>query len=139
MSLFEQLTGSLLNGALGNNQGEDAANPVLNAVMALIEQQGGLAGLIAKFQSSGLGDQAASWVGTGANLPLDADQLQSVLGSDSLTRIAGQLGIDPGEASGSLAQLLPQIIDQLTPNGRIEGGDALQQGLSALGGLFGGK
>ena len=139
MSLFEQLTGSLLNGALGNNQGEDAANPVLNAVMALIEQQGGLAGLIAKFQSSGLGNQAASWVGTGANLPLDADQLQSVLGSDSLTRIAGQLGIDPGEASGSLAQLLPQIIDQLTPNGRIEGGDALQQGLSALGGLFGGK
>lgn len=139
MSMLEQLAGSLLNGALGGTQNPGSGNPLLAAVTGLIEQQGGLAGLIAKFQASGLGDQAASWVSTGANLPIDADQLQSALGSDALAQIAGQLGINPGEASGSLAKLLPQVIDQLTPNGQVEGGDALQQGLSALGGLFGGK
>lgn len=139
MSMLEQLAGGLLNGALGGTPNAEGSNPLLAAVMGLIQQQGGLAGLVAKFQSSGLGDQAASWVSTGANLPIDADQLQSALGSDTLAQIAGQLGINPGEASGSLAQLLPQVIDQLTPNGQVEGGDALQQGLSALGGLFGGK
>ena len=139
MSMLEQLAGSLLNGALGGAQNTGGGNPLLAAVMGLIEQQGGLAGLIAKFQSSGLGDQAASWVSTGSNLPLNADQLQSALGSDTLAQLASQLGVNPGEASGSLAQLLPQVIDQLTPNGQIEGGDVLQQGLSALGGLFGNK
>lgn len=139
MSMLEQLAGNLLNGALGGAQGQGGGNPLLSAVMGLIEQQGGLGGLIAKFQSSGLGDQAASWVSTGANLPLNADQLQSALGSDTLAQIASQLGVNASDASGSLAQLLPQVVDQLTPNGQIEGGDALQQGLSALGGLFGSK
>lgn len=134
MSMLDQLAGSLLNSVTGGAQG--AQNPLLGAVMGLIEQQGGLGGLISRFQSSGLGDQAASWVSTGANLLINAAQLQAALGSDTVSQIASQLGIDTNQASGSLADLLPTVIDKLTPNGQVEGGDALQQGLATLGGLF---
>lgn len=134
MSMLDQLAGSLLNSVTGGAQGSQ--NPLLGAVMGLIEQQGGLSGLISRFQSSGLGDQAASWVSTGTNLPINAEQLQAALGSEAVSRIASQLGVDASQASGSLADLLPTVIDKLTPNGQVEGGDVLQQGLAALGGLF---
>lgn len=134
MSMLDQLAGSLLNSVTGGAQGSQT--PLLGAVMGLIEQQGGLSGLISRFQSSGLGDQAASWVSTGTNLPINAEQLQAALGSEAVSRIASQLGVDASQASGSLADLLPTVIDKLTPNGQVEGGDVLQQGLAALGGLF---
>ena len=137
MSMLEQLAGSLLNSALGGSQG--GQSPLLGEVMNLINQEGGIGGLLAKFQSAGLGEHAASWVGTGTNQAINGDQLQSALGSDAVGQIAAKLGIDPGEAAGALAKLLPGVIDHLTPNGQVEGGDVLQQGLAALGGLFGSK
>mgnify|MGYP000849626980 FL=1 len=137
MSMFDQLAGNLIHSALGQ-QGQD--HPLLGAIVGLIQNhQGGLAGLIEQFKASGLAEQAASWVGTGSNLPISAEQLQQVLGSGTLAQLAGQLGISPGAASQSLADLLPGVIDKLTPNGQIEGGDVLQQGLSLLGGLFANK
>ncbi|WP_255988275.1 YidB family protein [Chitinolyticbacter albus] len=126
--MFEQL-GNLLGG--GASEGFGA---VISDVLA---QQGGVAGLVEKFQQGGLGELAQSWVGTGGNLPISAEQIQSVLGSDAVTQIAGKLGIDPQQASNLVAQHLPGIVDQLTPNGELpQGGDVLSQGLGALGKLF---
>jgi uncharacterized protein YidB (DUF937 family) len=94
---------------------------------------GGIAGLVSAFQEKGLGEVAASWVGTGANLPVSAPQIQSVLGDGPLAGIASKLG---GNAGGQLASLLPQVIDKLTPGGEVEEG-ALGKGMDLLKGLLG--
>jgi uncharacterized protein YidB (DUF937 family) len=89
-----------------------------------------------------LGEAANSWVSTGGNLPVSAEQIQASLGDSLVPGLAEQLGMTQQQASGSLAELLPQIVDQLTPNGQLpqeEQGDLLTLGLSMLkkGGLLG--
>ena len=91
---------------------------------------------IAKLQASGLGDQAASWIGKGENLPIGGDQIEALLGSDKLQAIAGQLGLGTGEAAGGLANLLPQVVDKLTPEGSIPEGNPADL-LGSLKGLLG--
>lgn len=95
-------------------------------------QTGGLPGLIKSFEEKGLGGIAASWVGTGPNQPISAAQIQSVLGSEQVGAFAQKLGISPQEVSDRLAQLLPQVVDKLTPNGSLPESGGLEQ---ALGGL----
>jgi uncharacterized protein YidB (DUF937 family) len=104
--------------------------------MTLIQQNGGLPGLLQKFQQSGLGQHAESWVSSNANLPISADQLHQVLGSGAIASIASQLGMDHAQVSGGLAQLLPQLVNQLTPNGSVPANhaDLLSEGLSLLAG-----
>lgn len=135
MGLFDSVVGALAGGQGGSG------NPLLDVAMQLINRQpGGLGGLVQSFQQGGLGDIVNSWVGTGQNLPISAEQLQSVLGGGQLQNIAAQLGMSPEQASGGLADLLPQVVDKLTPNGQLpEGGDLLAQGMDMLkkGGLFG--
>ena len=136
MGLLDQVVGALANGQGGQG------NPMLDIVMQLVNnpQTGGLGGLVAKLQQGGIADIVNSWVSTGQNLPVSGEQLQSALGGDMLGQIASQLGVSPQQASGSLAALLPQVIDGLTPNGALpESGDLLTQGLGILkkGGLFG--
>lgn len=135
MGLLDSVVGALAGGQSGGD------NPLLNIVMQLINnpQTGGLGGLVQSFQQGGLGDVMSSWISTGQNLPISAEQLQAVLGGGQLQNIAAQLGVSPEQASGSLADLLPQVVDKLTPNGQLpEGGDLLAQGLDLLkkGGLF---
>jgi uncharacterized protein YidB (DUF937 family) len=141
MGLLDQLAGQAL-GALGN-KGTDAAggaegqSGLLASVTELINQHGGVQGLLQKFQESGLGDQVASWIGHGENAPVSGQQIKDALGSDTVTQIAEKAGVTPDAASGGLAALLPQLIDKLTPNGQVpEGGDLLSQGLNALKGKF---
>ena len=118
MGLLDSLAGQVL-GSLSNS-GDARHAGLLEAIGGLINQHpGGLAGLISTFERSGLGVVAASWVGTGANLPISPEQLQSVLGSTQLDSIARSLGFAPHEASGHLAELLPQVIDKLTPQGTL--------------------
>jgi uncharacterized protein YidB (DUF937 family) len=83
---------------------------------------GGLEGIVAKLQSGGLQDVVQSWIGTGANLPVSAEQLQSVLGSEQVAGLAKSLGIDTSQ----IASALPGLIDQLSPNGRLPQGDISQ-------------
>jgi uncharacterized protein YidB (DUF937 family) len=96
------------------------------------QQGGGLAGLVKTFTQAGLGQQVSSWVSTGANLPVSADQIKAALGNQQLQGMAQQLGLDHGALSGVLAQLLPQVINHLTPNGQVPPANELQQGLNAL-------
>ena len=116
-------------GALGQSQGGGQPD-LLGAVIGMLGQGGGqagglggLAGLVAKFQQSGLGDVAASWVGTGENKPIAPDQLGGVLGNDMLCGLAQQMGMSQGDLLAQLSQLLPQVVDKLTPNGQIPQGD----------------
>jgi uncharacterized protein YidB (DUF937 family) len=105
--------------AVGGTSGAppDLAASVLNMVDA--GQEGGLAGLVQKFKDQGLGDIVASWVSTGQNLPVSAQQIQQVLGNQRLQELAAQHGINVEQVSSHLAQILPVIVDKLTPNGAV--------------------
>ena len=122
------LLGQLLGGANGQQ------SPLLQIGLSLIQQQGGLTGLIEKLKASGLDEQVASWVGTGPNMPVSGDQLTQALGSQAVGQIASQLGMQPSAASGALAALLPQIVNQMTPQGNVPSNhnDLLSMALSAL-------
>ena len=136
MSLLDQVVGALAGGESGGG------STLLQTVLQLVNnpQTGGLEGLIRSFQQGGLGDIVNSWVAKGQNLPVSGEQIESVLGGSVLQDLAAQLGVSPQQASGSLAEVLPQLIDRMTPNGEVpQGGDLLGQGLDLLkkGGLFG--
>jgi uncharacterized protein YidB (DUF937 family) len=85
---------------------------------------GGLAGLVQQLQQGGLGEQVGSWISTGQNLPVSPEQLQDALGGNALGQLASSIGLDAGQAAGPLAQMLPQVIDALTPHGQMPAGDA---------------
>lgn len=133
MGLLDQLVGAVAGSQSGGN------NALLETVMKMVNdpQNGGLQGLIQTFQQGGLGEIVNSWVSQGQNLPISAEQIQNVLGGSSLANIASQLGVSQEQASGSLASMLPQLIDSLTPNGSVpEGGDLMAQGMEMLKGKF---
>jgi uncharacterized protein YidB (DUF937 family) len=140
MGLFDQLAGQVLGSLAGGNGQMGGQSALLQLVLSLVQNsEGGLGGLLAKLNQGGLGEQVASWVGTGKNLPVSAEQISQVLGGAGLGDIAAQLGLSREAAAGQLADLLPQVIDGLTPNGQVPeaGSDFLTQGLSALGGMLG--
>jgi uncharacterized protein YidB (DUF937 family) len=125
---------------LGGQQAQGAAgdNPMLQVVMGLMNNSGGLSGLLGKFQQGGLGDLVQSWVGTGSNLPISAEQIQQVLGSGALGDIASKLGIQPEQAAGELSQALPNVVDKLTPGGQLPAeGDLMATAQQMLGKLLG--
>lgn len=131
MDIFDSVK-SVLGGG-GNKQ-----NDLLSVIMNLIGGQGsGLNGLINQFNSKGLGDLISSWVGTGKNLPVSADQIHSVLGENTIKELAAKAGLDNTALTGQLSNLLPQIIDKLTPGGKVPEGDILSKGTDLLGDLFG--
>jgi uncharacterized protein YidB (DUF937 family) len=137
MSLFGELAGQALQ-ALQSGNGQQGENPLIQIAGSLLQQHGGVAGLLEKFNSAGLGEQISSWISTGQNLPVDGAQISEALGHGTIADIAGKLGLPTDQISGGLAQMLPQLIDQMTPNGSTGGShDLLEQGLSALGSMFG--
>lgn len=122
MGLLDQLAGSVL----GQAGGAGVQNDMLGGIMELINQQeGGLGGLVSKFQNGGLGDIVNSWVSRDENLPVSAEQIQAVLGNEQIASIASRLGLDPNGAASGLAQFLPQVIDKLTPDGTVDNGNPL--------------
>ena len=123
--------------ATGPGMGGIAAGGLLAAAMALVQQQGGLSGLLDKFRQSGLGQHADSWVGSGPNLPVTGAQVHQALGSGALNDFAAKLGIPAGQAGSTMAQLLPELINQLTPNGQVPAnhGSLVEEGLKMLQGL----
>ncbi len=139
MGLLDGIAGQVLGslGSLGSLGGSGSAQPtgIVQAIGGLIARfPGGLTGLVSAFQRNGLGGVVASWIGTGANLPISAEQLQSVLGSDQLGAVASSLGLSQPEAAAKLAQALPDVVDKLTPSGTVPEGGALGKLLGAFGG-----
>lgn len=110
---------------------------ILAAVMALVQSQGGLNGVLSKLRASGLGAHADSWVGTGANQAVSADDLHKALGANAIGSLASQLGINAQQAGGVLSKVLPELVNQMSPSGTLPAnhGDLLGQGLEMLRGL----
>ncbi len=133
-----QQGGGGLAGMLGGAGGLGALLPVVVGMLANDGKMGGLGGLMEKFNQAGLGEQMKSWVGTGANAPVSGDEISSVLGGDVLGDLASKLGMSQGDAAGSLAQMLPGLIDKLTPNGQAPAGGLGNSGdlMGMLGGLL---
>lgn len=119
MGLFDQLAGQVL-GSLNSGSNQNADNPLLQIAGSLLQSQGGLEGLLAKFQQSGLGEQAASWVSTGDNLPIDGVQISQALGSDTVADLASKFGLSGDQVSNGLSAILPQLIDKMTPQGTTD-------------------
>lgn len=94
---------------------------IFSALNEALSRQGGIQGLVNLFHEGGLGNVIASWIGTGANLPVSADQLQQILGGERLSQIASRLGIPAQDAASRLAQALPTLVDKATPGGTLPG------------------
>jgi uncharacterized protein YidB (DUF937 family) len=105
----------------------------------LLAEQGGLGGLVEKFKQGGMADQVNSWIGNGQNVPITAEQISQIFGSDTVRNIARQLGIDPEQAAQQLSAMLPGLIDKLTPHGEVPAGGLSNPGdlMGMLGGFLG--
>lgn len=136
MGLLDDLMKSAGGGQGGAGGGFDLQQGIA-LVTQLLQQAGGIEGLLAKLQAGGLGEAAQSWIGSGSNQPVSGDQLDRALGPDLMGTLGGLLGGNGQQASSVLAQVLPGLIDQLTPQGRLP---AAGEGdpMAALGGLLGG-
>jgi uncharacterized protein YidB (DUF937 family) len=131
MGLLDSVLGSMLGGAQQQPQQGGGAGTLVQILAGMLAQRGdsagdgvgGLAGLAEQFQRGGLGEVMNSWIGKGENLPISPDQLGGVLGGDILGKLRQHTGMDQGDLLGQLSQLLPQMVDQATPDGQIpEGG-----------------
>lgn len=148
MGLLDSVIGALGSPQQAQPGGSGGSGDLLGAIVGMLGQQGGgglggLGGLLQKFEQAGLGHVASSWIGTGANHPVSPDQLGGVLGSDMVSNLAKQLGINPQDALGQLSQMLPHVVDKLTPQGRIPQGDLQSMGggsggIADLAGMLGG-
>ncbi len=137
MSFFDAAL-NLVQSQLSGDGAEQTG--IMGAVTGLLNNPeiGGLSGLVAKLQQGGLGEVVSTWVGTGENQAVTADALQSALGSETVQNLAAKAGMAPETLSAGLAQMLPTVIDKLTPDGEVPAGDLLTQGMSLLKGkLFG--
>lgn len=121
-----------LAGLVGNPQVLGALAGLLSTRDASIGGSGGLGGLVGAFQQKGLGDMVSSWIATGPNPAISADQVTDVLGSDTLSQFASKAGVPAAEAGSVLAGLLPNVIDQLTPDGKMPDTNSLENTLSSL-------
>ena len=151
MGLLDSVLGSVMSGqqqtgatsgGFGSLISMVANNPqLMQAVTAMLSNdggQGGLGGLIAKFKQAGLGDVVGSWVGSGQNQPVSGEQLTDVLGADAMAGLAEKLGMNQDDAAGQLSNILPGLIDKLTPNGQAPTGGLGNTGdlMGMLGGLL---
>jgi uncharacterized protein YidB (DUF937 family) len=103
----------LFDGLLGGVVGAEMAI----VVNGLIEKHGGVQGIVAQLEEQGLGGTVRSWVGTGANQPITADQVHQAFGSETVKQLAARVGMTPEDLAAKLSQILPQAIDKLTPGG----------------------
>jgi uncharacterized protein YidB (DUF937 family) len=138
--LTDVLGGLLGQGQGGTQHGQGAGGAGLGALLPVVmgilanndQGGGGLGGLMEKFNQAGLGDVLGSWIGTGQNAPISGEQLGEVLGGDAMGDLAARLGMNQSEAAGQLAQVLPGLIETLTPQGM-----APERGFGNTGDLMG--
>jgi uncharacterized protein YidB (DUF937 family) len=124
---------AVLGGLGGRNQAQ-GGNMLLQLALSMLQQNGGLEGVLERFRQGGLAQQADSWVSTGQNMNISGDQLQQVFGSSTIRDLASQLGMSEDQTGSAMAELLPEVISQLTPQGQVpeKGDEEIAQGLSML-------
>ena len=139
MGLMDSLISAGANAAKSHLDGQNTSDTgglnilgLAGIASSLLQQSGGISGILAKFQDAGLGDIAASWMGSDTNLPVSGDQLQQALGGDTLDNLAQGTGTDGQGLASQLANMLPNLIDQFTPAGAVDG-----DGMPDLGSITG--
>jgi uncharacterized protein YidB (DUF937 family) len=135
MALLDDLlkqAGGVAEFAQKNPQAVAAVLALLSSRNSSVGGSGGLGGLVGQFQKAGLGDMMSSWISTGPNPPISAQQVSQVLGNDTLAEFASQAGLGHAQASSALAMLLPAVIDHLTPQGEIPHPTQLEGTLGSL-------
>jgi uncharacterized protein YidB (DUF937 family) len=141
MGLFDSISGQVVQQATsalsGGAQSADG-NHMMQMLTGLLNnpELGGISGLVSAFQKNGLGDTVASWISNNTNLPVSAEQIQSVLGQGPLQDLASKMGLSTDAVAGTLSEQLPGLVDQLTPNGELPSGDLMAQGLGMLKGFM---
>jgi uncharacterized protein YidB (DUF937 family) len=105
---------------------------MLLPLLAGLIANGGLSKLLGSLKANGLSSQADSWTGTGPNEAISADQVRAALGDDELAQIAGKLGVGKDEAAAAVAQVLPQVVDHVTPGGDVPADSDLKASFDRL-------
>jgi uncharacterized protein YidB (DUF937 family) len=105
----------LFDGLLGGIVGAG----MVSVVNGILEQHGGVQGVVNEFEKNGLGATVRSWVGTGPNQPVSPDDVHKVLGPDLLQQLAAKSGLSVQDLAQRLAQVLPDAVDKMTPDGSI--------------------
>ena len=125
MGLFDSIGGMISSAAGGEGGGP------LGALGGLLQgHEGGLPGMVGAFEKAGLGGAVHSWISNAANVGVTGEQIRSVLGDGAITQFAEKLGVSPDVAAQHISELLPQLVDHLTPNGQVpEGGTDALSGL----------
>jgi uncharacterized protein YidB (DUF937 family) len=135
MSIFSEIVKSAI-GASSSGQAEAQSQNLVNGALGMLESMGGISGLVKTFQQAGLGDVAASWIGTGDNKSIQPDQIAKVLGKDQIAALAQQAGIAESDGASVLSKVLPAMVDQLTPDGKEpESSNMATLGKVLLGGI----
>jgi uncharacterized protein YidB (DUF937 family) len=126
MGTLDQITAKL-----GGQQGTDGG---VASLQRLVSSSGGLPGLTSKLASSGLGRQVQSWVGHGENEPVSGSQVQQAMDPGQLNAMANQSGMSPEETSDQVAQALPDMVDQATPQGHMPApeNDPFAKGMNSI-------
>jgi uncharacterized protein YidB (DUF937 family) len=153
MGLLDALLGAALGGNREQTQAQDPLSSIfggltggrgagagiggsllLQLALMMLQRNGGLDGVLGKFRQAGMGAQADSWVSNGQNMNLSPDQLQEVFGSGSINDIASQLGMSQSQTGSAMSQMLPELINQLTPQGQVtsEGNNSIAEALESL-------
>jgi uncharacterized protein YidB (DUF937 family) len=128
MGMLDGLVGSVLGKVMGDKAG------MAQVAMEMFNSNGGVGGLMEKFKAGGLGEAAASWVGTGENIAVSPDQISSVLGEGAIADMAAKFGLTPEVLSAQIAEHLPTVVDKLTPDGEVgaDSGNMLTKVLGML-------
>jgi uncharacterized protein YidB (DUF937 family) len=124
MGLLDDLLKQVGTLSGGSSQAPAGGAGIFSTLNEALSKQGGVQGLVNLFHQGGLGNVISSWIGTGANLPVSADQLQQVLGGERLSQIASRLGIPAEDVASRLAEVLPTLVDKATPGGTLPGAAA---------------
>ena len=114
--------------------GGDSGKKLVEAVSGLIGNSSGLSSLVSNLSQGGLGEQVQSWVGKGSNVAADPEQLASAIGNEKVHEVATEAGVTDEQAKTGIAAVLPQLIDQLTPDGAVptSGVGGMLQGLKGM-------
>lgn len=127
--------GGILGGGAARGGGLGGSNPILRMLLPLVASMlmnGGLEKILGRLQQSGKGSKGKSWVSTGPNEPVDAADIREALDDQELASIAQQLGVSADEAAEAVAQVLPDVVDQATPEGELPASKDLDEKFGRL-------
>lgn len=130
------MLGSVLGGLTGNRGASQGKSQLLMIllpmVLAWVQRQGGIGAVFESLQKNGLTTQAQSWMSTSANQAVSPQQVNQLFGSSEISHMANQAGVSPDAVLSGLSDLMPQVMDQLTPTGDLSQADQANNEVSAL-------